>query len=374
MTTSPAARPTAVLAASQNPAGSFNSYSLDLSSVTTRQQMRSWDNRWRPEAQGGGGYEFQVDPGSGGRVGVWAGAGNPTNNPSALRDYAQFISAGPPAGAKTRVRMRFEHQSDGAWVSSSHGDETVAGRYHYEVSLQGGTLNIFKAWPTSYALVANSRGVNPVAGRVYWIYLTETRAGDRVDGDVTIDGELRDDSLNLLASVSVTDTGSLAGQPLVRGSRKRGFGAYWPSDGRGGRLIEWHVEPAPDVTFHADSFEVSLASGGTQSLCLEAGQAHALRQYAIFGSVTGTSPGISLGGVGIPLNVDPYTDITVGSALPPVYVNFKGSLDSSGEATAAINVPALPSVAGVTLHHAYLVYDAAGVFHLASNPVPLRLK
>ena len=46
-----------------------------------------------------------------------------------------------------------------------------------------------------------------------------------------------------------------------------------------------------------------------------------------------------------------------------------------GEATASLNVPAnLPLPPGFTLYHAYVVYDANGQFHMASNAVPLRLR
>jgi hypothetical protein len=127
------------------------------------------------------------------------------------------------------------------------------------------------------------------------------------------------------------------------------------------------------VAFYADRSELSLKKGGTQKLWLDAGKVHANRSYAIFGSVTGTSPGTPLLGIRIPLNVDAYTDITIGSAGPPVFVKFRGTLDGSGEATASFNVPALPTAAGITLHHAYIVFDSSGLY-MASNPVPLRLK
>ena len=47
---------------------------------------------------------------------------------------------------------------------------------------------------------------------------------------------------------------------------------------------------------------------------------------------------------------------------------------ANGLATASFNVPAnLPVPSGLTFHHAYVVYDATGKFHMASNAVPLRL-
>ena len=88
----------------------------------------------------------------------------------------------------------------------------------------------------------------------------------------------------------------------------------------------------------------------------------------------GTSPGITLSGIHIPLNVDLYTDLTIGSAVPPIFVNFRGTLDNKGEATASFNVPSgLSTLPGFTLHHAYVVFDNSGI-HMASNAVPLVLK
>jgi hypothetical protein len=129
------------------------------------------------------------------------------------------------------------------------------------------------------------------------------------------------------------------------------------------------------VALYADRYELPLTQAGTQNLWLEAGLAQSNRLYAIFGSVTGTIPGITLNGIHIPLNVDPYTSITIGSAVPPIFVRFRGVLGRSGQATASFHVPAgLPVLPSVTLHHAYLVFDRSGGFHMASNSVPLRLK
>ncbi len=129
------------------------------------------------------------------------------------------------------------------------------------------------------------------------------------------------------------------------------------------------------VAFYADRYEVSLSQGGAQKLQLDAGRQHAGRSYAIFGSVTGTSPGINLAGIHIPLDYDPYTDITIASfQLNPPFTAFRGVLDKNGEATASFNVPSASpaSLLGMTLHHAYVVYDKNGIY-MASNPVPLTL-
>ena len=130
------------------------------------------------------------------------------------------------------------------------------------------------------------------------------------------------------------------------------------------------------VALYGDVHEISISAGGTQKLTVNAGKAHAKRSYWIFGSVTGTTPGVPLGGVHIPLNPDPYTNFAFANvnANPP-FKGFWGRLDANGLATASFIVPAnLPVRPGFTFYHAYVVYDTSGKLYMASNPVPLRLK
>jgi hypothetical protein len=60
---------------------------------------------------------------------------------------------------------------------------------------------------------------------------------------------------------------------------------------------------------------ISIATGGTQTFTLNAGSQHGSRLYWLFGSLTGTSPGVTLisavGAVTIPLVPDFYTTITI---------------------------------------------------------------
>jgi hypothetical protein len=129
------------------------------------------------------------------------------------------------------------------------------------------------------------------------------------------------------------------------------------------------------LTLATDSHAFSLAKANTQTLNLDAGTANKGRLYWVFGSVTGVSPGVTLGPVTIPLNPDPWTDITIRLANSPVLVNTKGTLDVSGKAKAQIKGGPVnaPSAIGLVLYHAYLVYDASNNFYMASNPVPLQL-
>jgi Galactose oxidase, central domain len=133
------------------------------------------------------------------------------------------------------------------------------------------------------------------------------------------------------------------------------------------------------LTLTTDISKVSLTTGGVQKLILDAGAPHGKRLYWIFGSVTGTRPGVNLasaaGTVNIPLNPDIWTGFTIAFANSSTLVNTKAALDVSGGATASIKVPQinLPSAIGVVFYHAYLVYDANSNYFLGSNPVTLTL-
>ena len=129
------------------------------------------------------------------------------------------------------------------------------------------------------------------------------------------------------------------------------------------------------MTLTSDDHDFSIAQSNTQTLTLTAGAANANRLYWVFGSATGTSPGVTLGGVTIPLNIDFWTDLTISSANSTTFVNTKGTLDSSGKATAMIvggPVGVQPGLIGLVLYHSYLVYDA-NAFYMASNPVTLLI-
>jgi hypothetical protein len=121
--------------------------------------------------------------------------------------------------------------------------------------------------------------------------------------------------------------------------------------------------------FVSDSNDISVAAGGSQNLRIDAGRCLATRSYWIFGSLTGTSPGTKVGGLTIPLNIDPYTTLAMGLANTPVFAKFRGTLDAKGSATASLNVPAnQPIPIGIKLYHACVVFTGPQ-FLSASNPV-----
>ena len=117
-------------------------------------------------------------------------------------------------------------------------------------------------------------------------------------------------------------------------------------------------------------------NGGTQTLTLNAGTDLKNKSYWIFGSMTGTMPGVVLTGIHIPLRPDVYTDIAITAANGKEFKDFRRTLSATGTATASLNVPAnLPIPVGFKLYHSYIVYDATtGQIFTSSNPVSVEFK
>ena len=126
----------------------------------------------------------------------------------------------------------------------------------------------------------------------------------------------------------------------------------------------------------ADTAEISLAAGGTQGWSLLGGAKRAGDLYLVLGTLTGTSPGLPLGAVTIPLNLDPWFNFTLSKPGQPPLSGTLGFLDSEGAGNAAITLPAGtdPALAGLLLHHSLVTIDAASLtITAASWPVPLWL-
>ena len=91
----------------------------------------------------------------------------------------------------------------------------------------------------------------------------------------------------------------------------------------------------------------------------------------ILGSVTGTSPGTMLpSGEVLPLNWDLFTNLVISLMNASIFQYFYGTLDGSGEAATAFNLPAGTGAAGAKLYFAYALYMPWGG---ASNPVEIEI-
>ncbi len=117
---------------------------------------------------------------------------------------------------------------------------------------------------------------------------------------------------------------------------------------------------------------LSLALGGTQNFEIDLGQAFPSNIYWIFGSVTGTSPGIDFGGgVILPLNFDAYFNLTLNKPFLGVFGSYIGVTDTDGRASASLTIPPAtdPSLVGLTLFHAATASAVFGTIDAATNAV-----
>ncbi len=124
-------------------------------------------------------------------------------------------------------------------------------------------------------------------------------------------------------------------------------------------------------TLFRDQPRISVSAGGRQDWQLVAGTAHANQFYVLAGSY-GTTPGLPLFGLHIPLNPDPWLQLSLSLANSAIYQNTIGVLDGTGRATASLVLPPLndPSLIGQPLWHAYVLGDGVSFVH-ASNAVKM---
>jgi hypothetical protein len=154
-------------------------------------------------------------------------------------------------------------------------------------------------------------------------------------------------------------------------------------------IRDFPVLVGPDLTFNGswtdvfvakvlttglfcDAYDLPASSGGTVTFNLTSGTENADRKYFLLGNVSGTSPGTQLpGGLVLPLNWDWFSDLVLLLANTPMFMDFCGELNASGEATAQMNAgPLDPAFVGEVLHFAYVLYAP---FDFVSNPVPITI-
>lgn len=141
-----------------------------------------------------------------------------------------------------------------------------------------------------------------------------------------------------------------------------------------GTAVELRLTLDIGPRMRSDVSQISLTTGGQQQLTLEAGpSAGAGLLYFMVGSFTGTTPGISFGGIRIPVNNDAYTKFLLKFPNIPPFSSSVGNLDGNGQATASYTLPVFdPALAGIQLHHCFLLFDNGLNLLSASNAVPLE--
>jgi hypothetical protein len=121
---------------------------------------------------------------------------------------------------------------------------------------------------------------------------------------------------------------------------------------------------------------ISVSSGGLQQLRLEAGTEHAIEWYLMLGSLSGTSPGLSVDGQHLPLNLDAYFLQTLGAPNQQPWLSSFGVTNGFGQASMRLLVPAgaYAALAGQTAHHAVVTWKlfAKGQLTTISNATELQ--
>jgi len=134
----------------------------------------------------------------------------------------------------------------------------------------------------------------------------------------------------------------------------------------------WNVKALPNPLV-ADVDSISVRTGGVVNFNLNAGVDNANRDYFLLASASGTQPGLNLPlGETLPLNWDLVTELFMKLANGPMALNFSGTLDKDGKASAKLDTlgPIPGNPAGVTLNFAYLLYYP---FDFVSNPVGVQI-
>jgi hypothetical protein len=127
------------------------------------------------------------------------------------------------------------------------------------------------------------------------------------------------------------------------------------------------------VDLFTDVASISAATGGTANFTINPGPLYQFGDYRILGSISGTSPGITLHGVNVPVNFDAFMMITILDANSPALPGFAGTLDANGSATAAITSgPIDPSAIGLQMDFAVFV-KSGGAVSWASNATHLEI-
>jgi hypothetical protein len=129
----------------------------------------------------------------------------------------------------------------------------------------------------------------------------------------------------------------------------------------------------------ADPPWIALDVGGVQRFALAAGPTSAGQAYLLLGSAGPVGASTPLLGASLPLAADAYFSASLDSAWSPSQTpsGFLGLLDGQGRAEEALHVTAAThgALAGLTLHHAYLVLDPASgsAVGAPSEAAPLSL-
>lgn len=126
----------------------------------------------------------------------------------------------------------------------------------------------------------------------------------------------------------------------------------------------------------ASANELSLSGGGAVAFDLDGGAPVLGATYWMFGSASGTTPGLNFGPINLPLQFDAYFQLTLSKPFAAPFGSFIGFFDGNGFSQASFSLPpgSEASLTGITLYHAYVASPTFGApVHFASNFMPVTL-
>jgi len=127
----------------------------------------------------------------------------------------------------------------------------------------------------------------------------------------------------------------------------------------------------PDL--YADAYDLSVTTGKSIDFMLDAGVTYANRNYLLLASLDGSSPGMDVNGVHIPLNWDWVSDYIYGHLYLPVFQEFWATLDGQGRAIVDFDLSAAPGLAPYVGQDLTFVFAVTGPVDFASNPIEVEV-
>ncbi|MBI1382421.1 MAG: hypothetical protein GC161_15190 [Planctomycetaceae bacterium] len=121
-------------------------------------------------------------------------------------------------------------------------------------------------------------------------------------------------------------------------------------------LIEVNTQATAVGVLTAEPQAIGVVTGGTVTLQVDAGPTAVGQLHIVVGSLSGVSPGISVGSTTVPLVPDTYFFLTLSAGSP--LTNPIGFLDAQGKASSSLSVgPLSANFVGLVAQHAAVLLD-----------------
>ncbi|MFT5288137.1 MAG: hypothetical protein ACI8QS_000165 [Planctomycetota bacterium] len=152
-------------------------------------------------------------------------------------------------------------------------------------------------------------------------------------------------------------SGTFIGDYIDVEASDRSIFPFWV-DGRSGNTQDVYTDRM-NMALSTDVETIPAGVGGSAQISVNIGPNYAGAKYLVVASASGTSPGVIVSGVDIPLNPDVVTDLSQLFANTAIFQNNVGVLDATGSATVGFDtLGPRPFLAGMTWDWVCVVLDA----------------